>query len=412
MTDTTETKVTCLVTIHGIGQQQSPDGRQDGYADTLHRLLLDDPSLGRILLPRDPLAPDAQGDNPALRPIYVVGSWPPVPNQPYGLKRLGTWADNDRRSVAVDPRVAALHFPEQYSDRPVVHLAICYAADEAQGVHPGADAETVARAAASVMRYIRLNKLLEAPFQGLVTAARTTLDRVGQHAAASPAGGLLAVLGYLDDDVALYMTNNDLRERVRSFVHDVLLRLACRADVGAIIVNAHSNGTVIAADVLRQLPPVASSQIVWFVTAGSALRKYVYLFDWGTDFFAANTDTDYIPQVQRWTNFWDPDDIVADPLAPPRSWRRGDPPKPTGPKRLFRAVAPSTAATGFIEVDDREVNNSPNVPQGGYPPHNYWENASAKGFIPGLVEIVTSVQEGSLPPRMVQLVVPPSSTSR
>ena len=66
--------------------------------------------------------------------------------------------------------------------------------------------------------------------------------------ATDPLGGVTAVLGYLDDDVALYVCRNDLRERVRSFVHDALLRLCCRDDVEAVVVNGHSNGTVIAAD--------------------------------------------------------------------------------------------------------------------------------------------------------------------
>lgn len=389
-------KVTCIVTIHGIGQQHAPKDGQDGYADGLHRSLLQTP-LGDLLLERDPLAPDV-GEQP--RPIYVVGTWPPQPHAPYGLGRLGTWATDDRRNV--NTSAAPLHYP----GRPVVHLAICYADEQALGTHLSADLETVVRTALSLTRYDTVSTLLSAPLAAIGAGAHAVFDYFRQQPAinrpaADPTGGISAVFGYLDDDVALYVCRNDLRERVRSFVHDAILRLCCRDDVGAVVINAHSNGTVIAADVLHQLPPVASSKIEWLITAGSPLRKYVELFDWGTDFFCADTGAAYVPQIQRWTNFWDGSDIVADPLAPPASWRRGDALPAAGPERLFQVVVPSSAERAPIEVEDKQVNNVAHVPAGGYPPHNYWDNREE--MVRVLADIVAQVHTRTSQTPMVSL---------
>ena len=71
-----------------------------------------------------------------------------------------------------------------------------------------------------------------------------------------------------------------LRQRVRSFVTEALLRLAHRTDVDGIIVNSHSQGTVVAFDVLRDFPVVDKDRIQALVTAGSPLRKYVDLGIW------------------------------------------------------------------------------------------------------------------------------------
>ena len=47
--------------------------------------------------------------------------------------------------------------------------------------------------------------------------------------------------------------HNDRRERVRNFVWEAISRLAYREDVAGIVINAHSNGTVISFDLLRYL---------------------------------------------------------------------------------------------------------------------------------------------------------------
>ena len=70
----------------------------------------------------------------------------------------------------------------------------------------------------------------------------------------------------LEHDVASYVCRNDLRERVRGFVQAALTRLAARDDVDAIVINSHSQGTVLAVDVLGRYAP---SKVKALVTAGS-----------------------------------------------------------------------------------------------------------------------------------------------
>jgi surfactin synthase thioesterase subunit len=79
---------------------------------------------------------------------------------------------------------------------------------------------------------------------------------------------------------SFYICHNEERERVRSFVYEALMRLACREDVDSIVLNTHSNGAVVAFDVLRYLPQEVTTKIKAFVTAGSPLRKYVDLVHW------------------------------------------------------------------------------------------------------------------------------------
>ncbi|HCI81484.1 MAG TPA: hypothetical protein DHW02_17550, partial [Ktedonobacter sp.] len=112
-----------------------------------------------------------------------------------------------------------------------------------------------------------------------------------------PASGFITILRQLENDVAGYICHNAMREQVRSFVLDALLRLAYRPDVAGIVINSHSNGTVIALDVLRSLPPFAAKKVCAFVTAGSPLRKYATLFTWGEHIAT-------VPMVETWKNFW------------------------------------------------------------------------------------------------------------
>src|SRR5260370_17720581 len=138
---------------------------------------------------------------------------------------------------------------------------------------------------------------------------------------------------YLEEDVACYVCHNEERERVRSFVFEALLRLASRNDVGAIVLNTHSNGTVIALDVIRNLPPPAAAKIKAFITVGSPLRKYIDLFHWGQQI-------ECLDPIKPWYNFWDEYDPVADPLEPPITWRRGDNLEPPYNSRRFIPIAP------------------------------------------------------------------------
>ncbi len=67
----------------------------------------------------------------------------------------------------------------------------------------------------------------------------------------------------------MFPTQQEQQPAIRSFVLDALWRLASRKDVSSIVINAHSNGTVIAFDALCSLPPAAASKIRALVTAGS-----------------------------------------------------------------------------------------------------------------------------------------------
>ncbi|MGI8554478.1 MAG: hypothetical protein ACR2PL_27365, partial [Dehalococcoidia bacterium] len=180
--------------------------------------------------------------------------------------------------------------------------------------------------------------------------------------------GVLATIRNLENDVATYVSRNDLRERVRGFVREALLRIVSRDDVAGVVINSHSNGTVVAFDVLRDLPPFLAAKIRWFVTAGSPLRKYTELFNWGTE-------SGSLHAVGGWTNFWDRKDPVADPLAPPGAWRRGDTIPPAGEQTsLYQSVDPDTSTTTWMPIEDREVDNISHSGGGGLPAHNYWDN--------------------------------------
>jgi hypothetical protein len=183
--------------------------------------------------------------------------------------------------------------------------------------------------------------------------------------------GLLATLRTLEADVAAYISRNDLRERVRAFVRDAVHRICYRDDVERVIVNAHSNGTVIGQDVLAQLTPTAARKVEAFITAGSPLRKYVELFYWGTQVGSMRN----MAPPQMWVNFWDPRDPVADPLSPPVPWRRGSPlPAPDSAQSLFQEVDPDNGSVAPFPIQDREVDNVGHSSGGGLQAHNYWDN--------------------------------------
>ncbi len=399
-------KITCLVTLHGVGFEQPPqvgiDGVEvanSGYADPLHQHL--SKCLG-IMLSDDPNRKEGcnqPGENGA---IYVESRWYDAQHKASreeGLKRLGVWRDDKQLIDTTDAPLVA----EDANDGSVSHVALVYSDLEPMGLEVGATLITVEMGIASSSHYASAAGLIHmALADGLAmighhaaedqqpTSSRPRTDlpsrsvkRLGQHgqAAPAPSPGLLPVLRNLEDDLACYVCHNEERERVRSFVYEALMRLACRKDVGNIVLNTHSNGTVIAFDVLRDLPEEATNKIKAFITAGSPLRKYVDLFNWGSKIQS-------LYRFKPWYNFWDRHDPVADPLNPPCCWHVGDKIVPSN-KTLFNCIDLVDEVPFWIKVDDREVNNVANSYGGGLQAHNYWDNEEE--FVKQLCVIVRGI---------------------
>jgi hypothetical protein len=407
----------CLVTLHGIGFEQAPENGAQGYADPLHLALGDaiDTALGAGTFGDDPNRLQ-QGERGA---IYVQSYWPPqsYASEP-GLDRLGKW--QDRSSRTIDTQDA----PLTPDGARIAHVALVYSHLEEQDSHPGAGAVAGAMAAASAGHYVSVLSLARmafldawallehhaaAPSDEPVSlqpriranaAAKThwwdeLLHRHHEQAAPEQPTGLLAVVRQLEDDVATYVCRNEVRERVRAFVREALLRLASRDDVDRIVINAHSNGSVVAFDVLSQFPPFLLDKFRWYVTAGSPLRKYAMLFDWGTQ-------VGRVEAVGRWTNFWDERDPVADPLAPPQFWHAGDAIPPAGEQPgyflidgeqqpgLFQTVDPRSGEPNPLPfLEDRLVDNLAHSRGGGLQAHDYWDNVEQ--FVKPLAQILGEV---------------------
>jgi hypothetical protein len=196
--------------------------------------------------------------------------------------------------------------------------------------------------------------------------------------------GLFGLLRSLENDVAAYVYRNDLRERVRGFVRQSLLHLVAREDVRAVVVNSHSQGTVLAFDVLKDPAIARSGKIRLFVTAGSPLRKYVDLFHWGTDAGATGG--------VEWLNFVDECDPVADQLEPPADWRRGDP-LPTPMNKTLFEVLHSDGTISAVRIQDTPVDNVANSLGMDLRAHNYWDNAV--DFVPALAKGISTAAAGS-----------------
>jgi hypothetical protein len=392
----------CLVTVHGIGFQQPPKPGIPGYADALHEHLRGVPDL--------PLGEDP--DPPGGGPVYVQSEFDGSPAK--GLARL------DRgRALCEEGKVA--------------HVALVYSPSEPLEPRFGDTAEALARAAVSHAHYtsalgaVRLimSDLWAALHEQPGGERRSTLvprtdlqvpvhhglfGRALHHgeqaaapgpAPASSAPGPLSTLRALEDDVATYVTRNDLRERVRDFVEDALLALVDRGDIGALVINAHSQGTVLCWDVLCRLPFSSwragedrpDRLFRYFVTAGSPIRKYVDMFAWGDHVgeLAAVLE----PGGLEWHNFCDPEDPVADPLNPPASWRPGqdwDPP-PAGDGGLLVARDPD-GHVRHVTVTDVRVDNIRHSSGGGLQAHDYWDNT--EDFIPALAGLLREAESSRL----------------
>ncbi|TMD08815.1 MAG: hypothetical protein E6J03_02430 [Chloroflexi bacterium] len=375
--------LTCLVTIHGIGFQQPPREGVAGYADGLHEHLRE--GLGASL-----------GDDPNRDrgPVYVQSTWPPeTQRSEAGMERLGTLntaGGRWRTELSGDwQRLAA-------ADSGVAHVALVYSHLEEEGPDHAALADVSVLGLSSITHYATLGGLVRMAVRDLgallhhhhpdpeppaptslrvrtdVTPVRHNLVPGILHRPKPedpPPGptGLLGMLRQIEDDVAAYVARNELRERLRAFVREALTRLLLREDVARVVVNGHSNGTVVAFDVLSQLPPPLLDGVSALVTAGSPLRKYVELLGWGTD--AAN-----LRSLPEWLNFWDERDPVADPLEPPVGWRRGQA-RPDALTGLFTGHDPLSGEPVAVPVRDIRVDNVENVADGGgLPAHDYWDN--------------------------------------
>jgi hypothetical protein len=375
-----------MITVHGIGSQEAPSGlaTSDGYADALHEGLRKHLSAA---LGDDPNRVAAGGHGP----VYAQSNYPPLTHTTEaGLSRLGRWT-----ASGVDITGA----PLAPAGTEVAHVALVYS-----GLEERADDDT----ALHTMDILALTSLGSyATLDGLAKMALHDLEALRQHPAnsAAPAPnlqprsdppahrglmqrllqlhngsraaapppvdiepGALGVMRTVEDDVAAYVTRNEHRERVRMFLRDAASRLIGRADVEGVIVNGHSNGTVMGFDLIAALSPPSARNVHGLITSGNPLRKYSDLLDWGRD--AGNLRL----MSGAWTNFWDPLDPVADPLGPPSSWKRGQSlPQRAGPG-MFVVHDPDTGAESPMAVTDIQVDNVKDSTGGGLRAHNYWDN--------------------------------------
>jgi hypothetical protein len=375
--------LTCLVTIHGIGFQQPPVNGNPGYADDLHAHLAAE--LGATL-GDDPNRTQKQPSESG--PVYVESMWPTagaLPSVEEGLKRLGSWdpASPGQLKGNPPPLVAA------GGTASIAHVALVYSHLELSKPQPGASLEAVAQTALNLMHYEPVHTLAHsllldvkalfrhpsssAPLPISLRPRTDTKPPTSPDASPSGVGGTIV---QLENDVAAYVAQNSLRERVRAFVTEALLRLAARQDIATIVVNGHSQGTVVSFDVLRDLPGSAGVTRKWyFVSAGSPLRKYRDLFAWGDEVGSMHN-------LERWTNYYDDSDPVGDPLALP------NPAETAEVGTLFRWVDPETGHQTDQEVDDVKVDNLTNcMHPGGLQAHNYWDNIPE--FVQPLAALLT-----------------------
>jgi hypothetical protein len=294
--------ITCVVTIHGIGFQEPPRQPHDdypetpGYADGLHANLAQQ-------LPDLSDDPDRQSWQTAKSlPVYVCSHF--QGSRELGLKRLGEWKDKFVAGKIASP------IPPAGSAREVGR-ARGPGVFELQdlGPQPEATGETFFKGLAEHRHYGSIAASLHTVLLN-VLAAHHAKAQVASDEPDRPLGslrprtdtgprrhllglvkgktpdpthpaGLMGTLLKIEDDVCAYVCRNDLRERIRSFVREALLRIVARDDVERVVINSHSNGSVIGFDALRSFPRPALEKVRGFVTAGSPLRKYAELFTWG-----------------------------------------------------------------------------------------------------------------------------------
>jgi hypothetical protein len=206
------TALTCVLTVHGIGFQQPSIGKQAGYADQLHTLLVGE--LGQEL-----------GD------------------------RLGTRTAAGDIDISGAPLVAE---PDMEPKPRFAQVALVYSDLEDRATRLGSTTDTLARATVSFGHYAHL-------LAGVGMIVGDLAELLHRHSGQGGRPGQPSLYG---------------------FVAEALYRLSHREDVGAIVLNTHSQGTVLAFDVLSR---DVLDKVRALVTAGSPPRKYVDLFAWGTD---------------------------------------------------------------------------------------------------------------------------------
>ena len=385
----------CLLTVHGIGFQQPPKGTRDGYADGLHRRLRAE--LG-ARLGEDP-EPPGDPARPGGGPVYVQSEWQGSRNE--GLGRLS-------RPLIETGDVA--------------HVALVYSPSLPPDPQPGATLEAAARAALSFGHYTSVMgalRMLGRDVWAIVhhphhdrEASSNLLPRTDSRGGSprpsrrcrrrvarrdpgdAGSAGSMNVLRALEADVAAYVCRNDLRERVRGFVQEAILRLMDSGNVDVLVVNAHSQGSVLCWDVLCRLPLFSwgaqsdrrDLMIRAFVTAGSPIRKYVDLFTWGG-------------QVGQMAALLGTVVRVAELLGSPRSGRRsarsarelaagpaGERTRARATRHCWSRSIPSSGARQHFAVDDHEVDNVENSAGGGLQAHDYWNNQTE--FVQPLAQLL------------------------
>jgi hypothetical protein len=386
--------VIVLLTIHGVGYQRAPTSiaASDGYADALHESLR---SHLRGVLGDDPFRTTVGGRGP----VYVQSNFPPLSNatEP-GVRRVGNWT----ASGAIDSSEA----PLATAGSRVAHVAFVYSGLEehegdtpallgvdvpvVSGISEGAARSGIARMALSDLEALRVGGATAGPpSPSLRPRADTSMHRgIVDRLLSRPATAGIGMLRTVEDDVAAYVLRNEHRERVRSFVRDATSRLLARQDVDGVVVNCHSNGTVIGFDLCAALSPPSARRVCALITSGSPLRKYVDLFDWGRDVGNLRLMTG------TWTNFWDLSDPIADPLNPPPGWKRGQS-VPLGSQAFFIVRDPETGGEAAMAITDVLVDNVRDSAGGGLRAHNYWDNGA---FSAHAARILTATLESRSAP--------------
>ena len=371
-------KMIVLLTIHGIGFQLSPEDGPEGYADPLHKQLALPENLGGDLS-SDPNPSHRDPNTPREGAVYVQSHWPPTSDDAeLGLARL----DGKLRKGS-----------ERFA-----HVALVYSHLEDSKPKPLSFLEMLVQAAFQHRNYGKFRQLVRWGWRDIAAAfgkgGQRYVDVVSPQpptAASTPSpsltprggAGLRSTVLAIENDFAAYLLRNDLRERVRGFVREALIRLAERGDVDAVVINCHSQGTAVAFDVMAELPRPTIAKIAHLVTSGSHLRKLVRLFNWGSDI-------GNIPIDVPWTNFYDLRDPVADGLCPER-WIPGKARECESDQRtLFNKMEVTTAGVKVLDrpVTDIVVDNM-RYSRGSLRAHNYFDNAH--DFVPKLVKLLRDV---------------------